>query len=320
MKVLFISTPSHDLASIFLYSGFCDLVGKKNVVLAEPYPYLEHDDCGPSGRILPRMPKFSSAIGSTRVVAPILGDGHLDGSFDLVVLNASFNRDHNWTWASMMVHSSLAKNGVVAYVEGWDAATGEVFPAPPTLPITRVFRREILPGHAYPYYPTPLQWGCPEWWLDEPRETKTIDVSCLCSPHTVASRWPIMAKMFETSTRYMSVVGGAIEFEKYLWVTRRSKYVVIPPGGGSDCIRQWEAIGCGAVPIFVGHPPRVREPWFTADEILECSIEQLPATIDNALSNIDLPAMQARLERRVRAEHTTKARAQRLVDLTGVVA
>jgi hypothetical protein len=306
MKVLFISTPSHDLASIFLYDGFCDLLGEESVVLAEHYPYLSFLEGG-GGRIL------HGRKGSPRV----LSAG--EKGFNLVVLNACFNRDRDWGWASDLVNRSLTSDGVVAYVEGWDDPTNEVFPAPPTLPITRVFRREILPGHPYPYHATPLQWACPEWWLDEPREAKIIDVSCLCTPAPVQVRWPIMSKVFQTATRYCAVVGGGVPFEQYLWVTRRSKYVIIPPGGGSDCIRQWEAIGCGAVPIFVGHPSRVREPWFTRDEVIECGIEELPATLDYVLSAVDLPGMRDRLEKRARAEHTTKARAKRVIDLTGVV-
>jgi len=306
VKVLFISTPSHDLASIFLYDGLCDLVGEANVKLAEPYPYLD-GTYAPGARLLDRRRSIPRTLATSL--------GHL---FNLVVLNASCHRDHNFEWAATLIKDRLAPNGVVAYVEGWDDATNEVFPCPPTFPVTRVFRREVLPGHPYPYYPTPLLWAAPQFWFDEPRPEKTIDVSCLCSLAGAGHRWAMMAKVFQATTRHCAVIGGPIHYDQYLWVTKRSKWVIIPPGGGSDCVRQWEAIAYGAIPIFVGHPPRVREPWFAEGEILECTVEDLPRTLDYALSNIDWPAMQARLEKRARHEHTTKARAKRLVELTGV--
>ncbi len=307
MKVLFITSRGHDLASIFLYDGLCDLVGEENVVCAEDYFWLSCHDGG-GGRILQRH-KWEPFN---------LDDGDFGNDFNLIVINACFNRDHPWSWAKDVVTYHLKQNGVVAYVEGWDDAAGEVFPPQGDVPIHRVFRREILPGHKYPYAATPLLWAPPAWWYDEPRLEKTCQVSCLCSVSAVAVRWPIMSKVFQTGARFTAAV-GTLPFDQYLEITRRSRFVIVPPGGGSDCVRQWEAIAAGCIPIFVGHPPRVREPWFAADEILQCSVDELPAMIDYALSQVDFHAMQAKLEKRARAEHTTRARAERLVKLTGVV-
>jgi hypothetical protein len=305
MRVLVVSSKGHDLATIFLYDGLCELAGQDNVVTAEHYPFLSFYDGG-GGRVL---------LGRTGP-PPVLGPG--GGPFDLVVLHSCFLRDHGWDWAARLVNGALAPKGVVAYVEGGDDATGEVFPPPPTLPVTRVFRREVQPGFAYPYHATPLLWACPAWWLDEPRADRTYDVTCLASPGPVAARWPVMAGVFQTVTRFNALV-GVLPFEHYLWATRRSKYVLVPPGAGSDCVRQWEAVGCGAVPVFVGHPPRVREPWFADGEVLSCGVAELPGYLDWALSAVDLPGTRDKMEARARAEHTTLARARRVVELTGVV-
>lgn len=302
MKVLFVSTRSHDLMSIFLYEGFCELVGQESVVLADCYPYFANTDGG-GGRIVARL-------GALR----LLEDG--DSGFDLAVVNACFYRDHDWNWLRVLLRDRLGPKGVVAYVEGWDS-THEQFPPPPGIPVHRVFRREIQPGQVYPYHPTPLTWASPSWWFDEPRPDKNYDVTCMCSVAAVRERWPIMSKIYQCQTRCQTLV-GQLPFDQYIEITHRSKYVVVPPGGGSDCVRQWEAIAAGAVPIFVGHPPRVREPWFT-DEILCCGIDELPGLLDHVLSHVNWKTLQERLEAKARAEHTTKHRAQRVVELTGVV-
>jgi hypothetical protein len=303
MLVLFVSTPSHDVMSLFLYDGFADLLGEENVVLAEDYPYILRFPWGGGGRVLAGRKKPS----------PVLKDRSRE--FNLIVLNAVFNRDHDWDWASQLARDCLAPSGVLAYIEGWDGHN-EVFPAPPTLPIHRVFRREILPGFAYPYHAVPLTWACPAWWFDEERQNKNYDVTCLCSI-TSDLRWKVMGKVLQTVTRYNCVVGGGVHFDIYLRCTKESKFVVVPPGGGSDCIRQWEAIGAGAVPIFVGHPPRVRDPWFGEGEVLECGVDDLPSVIDNALSGVCYWTMQKKLEARARAEHTTRARAEKVIRMTG---
>ena len=314
MRVLFVTSRGHDCMSQFLYDGFCDLAGEQDVVCADDYPFLRWVD-GATGRLLRRR--------SGRPTTLHFPDGTsnlaLFGTCDLAVVNACFARDHDWDWLRKLFDACLAPNGVVAYVEGWDAATAEVFPPPPGVPVHRVFRREVESGYPYPYEAVPLQWACPAWWLDEPRPQKTVDVSCLCSVSGVPGRWEVMSQVFRTRTRFSAVVGSDVPFEQYLEVTRRSKLVVVPPGGGSDCIRQWEAIGCGAIPVFVGHPPRVRDPWFADDEIFSCSVEGLPETLDRALAS-DLPARAAKLTEHARREHTTRARAEKVVQLTGVVA
>jgi hypothetical protein len=101
----------------------------------------------------------------------------------------------------------------------------------------------------------------------------------------------------------------------------RSKLGLCPTGANGesfDCLRTWEVVAGGAIPIFIGWPDRIREPWFADDEHFWChDANQLPDIIDRAL-DMDLKFMRVKMQANAKNNHTTKARAQKILDVLGM--
>lgn len=128
---------------------------------------------------------------------------------------------------------------------------------------------------------------------------------------------------FSTKRKHQSLISscGALGFESYANYMRTAKLALCPAGAGdtsSDCMRTWEAVSRGAIPVFIGYADRIRDPWFESDECFWCpDVKNLPDVIDRALG-INLDSMRIKMQANARHNHTTKARAQKVLDVLGM--
>jgi hypothetical protein len=304
VKVLFVTSHLPDYLSSMLYQGFCEIVGHQNVFEPIEAESLRNREGGPCGNII-HQPR------------PLFFGFHT--LCDLMVVNSCFTRDRDWPWLASLQRRALTASAPVAYIEGWDSAEHEIYPPPSPARIDAVFRREINPDISYPYICHALPFAAPEHWFKDWQLERQLDVCCVHHYGSHPLRWESLRKVFETQSRHCSVVcSGNLNHATYWGILRRSKLCVVTPGAGScaDVLRMWEAVAAGAIPILVGHPRRKRfEPWFDVSEVFLCpEIEALPYVIDAALSR-DLEPMRERLREKALAHHTTKARAQRILDV-----
>jgi hypothetical protein len=304
VKILFATTNGDDYMSACLWDGLQEVLGEENVAdtgYAQNLHAMTAD--GPSGRI--------GGHRNGRCLA------HTDGPiYDLLVLNVVFLRDHDWHWAISLQQSYLKPGGKTVLVEGNDNAW-EV--NSPGLPVDAVFRREML-AHDYGYgVPVhSLMMAAPSrWFADSDHDARPYDILCASSVAANPIRWGVLPAIFRTQRRPNAIVcSGGLGFAAYFSYLRQSKLSICAPGGGSDCMHQWEAIAGGAIPVFVEHPGLIREPWFNETVFWSPTIADLPRVLDHALS-LDLPAMRRRLREWALEHHTTAARARRLLRLTG---
>jgi hypothetical protein len=132
----------------------------------------------------------------------------------------------------------------------------------------------------------------------------------------------MLANVFRTRKSHRSIIAThRLGYEHYFDILRHSKLALCPTGADlTDSLRTMEAVACGAVPIFVGYPDHVRDPWFPNEACISCTADTLAEHIDEALSHDLTPRRMALLEH-ARKYHTTRARAIKLIELTcpGVV-
>jgi hypothetical protein len=309
MKCLFVTSKAPDHLACCIWDGLQEVLGEENVVDAVGCDWLHASTAGDSAteRCVP-----GGRGGS------ILGKVYKD--FDFLVVHSCFNRDHNWNWC-LMWQNYLRSGGKVAYVEGWDAAWQI---EPPGMKFDAVFRKEIKPGVEYPYVPIPLGFAAPERWfrhgsLEDGH--RAYDVCFIGSPETCHPndpdlRWRALKNLFRTRRKHHSVVATHyLGFEEYYGTLRRSKLALCPAAAdGADSLRTYEAVACGAVPIFVGYPNHVRDPWFPNELVYQCSVEDLPEHVDEALSH-DLTEKRKALVEWGKKHHTTRARAEKVLKL-----
>ncbi len=246
---------------------------------------------------------------------------HEDGvSYDLAVFNACHLNDHrDWHWGQNLLYRHLKPGGKVAVVEGGDGYNEVSYPP---FKVDGYFRREIRPGFPYPEAPTHLTFSAPARWLEGSDSTRRkYDVLGVNSYFSHPMRWEILQRMFQTARRHVSLAcSGAVSDDRWLDYLRSSKLCLCPPGGAdSDCMRYAEAAACGAVPVFIGLPGKVREDWFSHENAFFCgSPNELPALLDHALG-CDLDAMRGRLLDHVRRHMTTAAMARKVLSKVGLL-
>ncbi len=339
LKVLFATSAGDDHHSACLWDGLCDLLGEENVYDAGFTPSL-HAGSGWGGACARvgmggnmAKPKDENEVkgtnGSTGRVSGFRAGRCWSGEtdFDLLVLNAAFLRDHDWHWAHTM-RLALKPGGKVAFCEGWDGAGEWHNPwteSNPPFPVDAVFRREFDPavGYGYPCPVHSLLMACPRRWTDgSDNADRPIDVFYAANYTSHPLRWEVLSAMWQTRNPHRSIgASRGVGFENYFDFLRQSKLAICPPGAAAaDSLRTWEVVACGAIPIFVGYPAYKREPWFAKDEAFHCdTAAQLPGVIDHALTGVDLTMMRLFLRDQVMANHTTRARAKRMLDLLGMV-
>jgi len=238
---------------------------------------------------------------------PTDGRGTMDdgGRYDLAVVHSMLTRHRTWQWCEPLVN----RCDRVAVVEGWDSATECHVPY---FKVDAWFRREVDPSFAYPYQPRNLGFaGCAEWFYDGPKE---YDIFFAGNPsHSV--RWNMLRQVFATRRRHRSIMASTGFASDYHMLMRLSRLALCPPGAaGCEAFRTGEVVAMGAVPVFVGHPPRIRANWFDNSMSFCCTLDNLADTLDDALG-ADLEGMRRRLADHFHARHTTAARAKEILDV-----
>jgi hypothetical protein len=188
--------------------------------------------------------------------------------------------------------------------------------------IDAAFRKEIDPGITYPYRPHHLGFAAPSRWILP--GTENFERNCdlffsgnpdACLPGKEV-RWPALGRVFQTRRSHKSVLATCwLGYDRYFEMLRMSKLALCPSGADlTDSLRTWEAVACGAVPLFVGYPPWVREPWFSNEACLSCTVDTLAEHVDEALAH-DLAPRRRQLMKEVWDNHTTAARARQLLEV-----
>ena len=311
MKVLFATFDGGDYLASMLWDGLQEVLGAENV-----------RDAG-DNRFFHRWPYDlrdpNEMICSTRATRH--GRPDPEDGYDLLVLNAAFLRDHDWHWA-LGLRKRLKPTAKIAYVEGWDASWEVHDPATecqPSFAVDAIFRREIDPNFAYPYACHHLDFAAPARWFEETKKLnlpRDIDVYFAGSLHSNPLRSEMLRHAIGVSGRHKFVFAADCPFSaaEHHRLLRRSKIALVPPGAENcNCLRCWEALACGAIPVFVGHPTRRRELSLVSPGW--CRPSEVVPTIDRILER-NWPADRQAVWNYARAHHTTRARAEKLLTLT----
>jgi len=308
VKVLFCTSPQPDYLASCLWDGLQEVLGAENVRDAGHTPdFHSHQMETPNQRLC------SSRVGYHAT--------SVEQDVDLMVLNACFTNTFDWHWAWKM-QNRLKPGGKIAYVEGWDRADQIQDPNqmsnPPFL-VDAVFRREIDPNVAYPYRPYHLDFAAPaRWFLTTKQLGMKRDIDVYFAGHcpTHAVRVAMMKEVASLAFRrdLTFVLGNGHPFipEQHFNLLRRSRIALCPVGvENSSTLRTYEALACGAVPLFIGSPLRVRSgPDYEDGTYGACQhASELLPLIDTLLH---LPEVRPCAE----GLHTTAARARRLLDIT----
>ncbi len=306
MKVLFATCDTPDFLSACIWDGLQEVIGEENVYDFYGSPWLH-----------PSPPDRQDAmidIGCSRKGQR--WNGECD--FDLLVVHSCANRDRDLADVWRRGGDMLRQGGRIAYVEGWDSA---LHVCPPPGRTDAVFRKEIDPRVSYPYQCRYLSFAAPSRWIqpgvkgfDRPVDAFFSGNPQSCLPSQPV-RWPMLARVFETKRLHNSIVRTfGQNWPDYLWTMRHSKVALCPTGADlTDAMRTFEAAACGAVPIFVGFPERVRDHWFDGFMCFRCEPSGVADALDEALNN-DLTARRAALVDHTSKFHTTAARAKRLLE------
>jgi hypothetical protein len=318
LKVLFATHDWDDYLASCLYDGLKEVLGAENVY-----------DAGNNGafhRLFDGYTPNHYICGCN--LGPRLADAP-DTKFDLLVINACFRaqyRDWHWPWT---LRQSLKVGGKVAYVEGGDQARDINDPATascPPFPVDAIFRREIDPTVGYPYQCYHLDFAAPARWVEEtrkePHAPRPIDVFYAGGPsHPL--RYDMMRYLFHGQRQFSFVLSRQENLypftpPQYFSLLRRSKIALCPPGGAhcSSTMRVWEALACGALPIYLCHQRRYQSPGLPGRR---CdTLEELPRVLDQLLGWPDLDSYRERLLDEVACDHTTEARARKLLEAVGL--
>lgn len=309
MKCLFLTSTTDDYLASCAYDGLQEILGESNVYDAINNPGL-HAPC-------PENP--CSRIGASRI-GNVLSDG--DGDFDVFVINACFLRQNEWSLARKLLER-LRPGAKIAFIEGWDSYLQ--IETPP-FHVDAYFRRELDILTKYPYPAKCLTMAFPRRWFTQ-TDDRPLDVFYACNALSHLARWQVLESMWKTKKQHRSISAScavASDMKTYFGYLSTHKLAICPTGAGEcmDCLRTWEVVANGAIPIFVGLPRRTIEPWFSYhNEVFAIpSAMYLPDIIDKALgmSNTELKDMRDEMQATALAYHTTYARAKRLLDLTGV--
>jgi hypothetical protein len=326
MKVLFAGPTSPDHLMCCLWDGFQDLLGKENVFASMPNAALEQRGCKQEGELSDRNmsvePIVASISGSRpgkRLGAELACDELTD--FDLLLVFSSFNRDHGWQRIRDLT-ARLRPKGKIVFIEGWDAAWQI---EKPEISFDAYFRKELLPGGHYPYAPIyHLSFAAPARWFqplpDVHRPYDVVFIGNPCSNHPERDvRWAMLQNVWKTRKRHASVVATAgLGHDTYWRILRQSKLALCPAAAdGADSLRTYEALAAGCIPIFVGYPNHIRDPWFPPELIYDCQSDTLAEHIDEALSHDLRPKRQPLLEWG-KKHHATRTRAEKVLRVLGL--
>jgi hypothetical protein len=305
LKALFVTRDGDDYVASCLWDGLRCVLGAENVADASMSKSLISHE-GACSRIVNK-------------VNPVFRIPEKDEQFDVAVVNACYGHDRSEGWLRDVLGRHLKTDGKIAWVDGGDSPHEDYG----SVRADAYFKREIDPGNDYSQPWRPMLMGVPEHWLgtvDLVRK-RTYDFFCVFTASAHPTRWKCLRALWETSGHTSIAASGAIcspsEHAAYL---RNSSFCVCPPGAGSDCLRQWEAAAAGAIPVFVGHPPRVRDPWFGDGQVIELVTASFLSSLPPLLAGGDVSEMRHRLHAQVLNYHTTRRRAELLLRGLGFTA
>ncbi len=131
-------------------------------------------------------------------------------------------------------------------------------------------------------------------------------------------RWPALGKVFQTRRTHKSVIATrGLGYDTYFDTLRRSKLALcLPAADNADALRTYEAVACGAIPIFVGYPDHIRDPWFPNEACISCTVDTLAEHIDEALAHDLTPRREVLMDWALK-HHTTAARARKVLEVMG---
>lgn len=326
MKVLVVTSRHRDHLASALWDGMQSVLGEDNVVDAVGCPFLHRssvlDYLAASGERSESARRFNTAFVCQAMSGTREGRtwDRKESDFDLLVVHSCFTDDFDWSLVRDC-SNYLKPAGKIAYVEGQDDAQYVLFPS---ASVDEVFRKEIDPAFAYPYDPVHLTFGAPGRWFDGadvPEAARDIDVFFTGNPETNgAPRWRMLSKVFQSPRQFRAVAATCgLGWGNYFAMLRRAKFALCPStAAGSDSTRTYEAVACGAIPVFVGYPDHARDPWFPPEVCCSCAtVDELPDLLDSALSGHDLSPMRKRLREWALANHTTRARALKVLTTLG---
>jgi hypothetical protein len=304
VRCLFVSCRADDYVASCLWDGFQELCGEENVIDAVGVPGF-HKGCGlnPCSRI------SASRIGKT------WDDGKAI-AVDLVVVNACILREFSWDWFSDLLRRVSFDKLVL--VEGWDSSHQV---ENPPFPVDAVFRREIDPYFEYPYKCHSLTMAAPSRWFVQ-TDDRPFDVFYASQSNSSESRWEVLSAMFQTKNKHRSIgASRGVGFDNYFLYLQTHKLAICPPGAANalDCLRTWEAVANGCIPIFLEIPMNHKiDPWFAEDECFSAQhATMLPYWIDKALG-MDLKPIRDKMQATAREKHTTKSRAAQILKAVGM--
>lgn len=310
-----------------LYDGLQEVLGEPNVVDAIGCPWLHNSelacDLWPPAESERKLDSFF-ALDSISGQWEGRRLDRYDKDFDLIVVHACANRDGDWGRVLPLL-DLLRPGGKVAFVEGWDAAWQV---SRPDFRIDAYFRKEIMAGVGYPGLPHHLGFAAPARWFEPvPVEdaARPYDVVFVGNPDSAhpgnpEMRWRMLSDLFRTRRHHCSVAATrGLGVEEYWRLLRQAKLALCPAAAdGADSLRTYEAVAAGAVPVFVGYPDHVREPWFTGEHAIFCDSGTLVEHLDEALGH-DQTAKRRALLAHAKEEHTTRARAEKLLRCVGLL-
>jgi hypothetical protein len=304
MKVLFAASAQPDYQMACLWDGLQEVLGPENVYDAADAPYLHQKN----------FPHPAAQIAAHREY-----DSPLYVSFDLMIVSTSFLKDgKDWHWPLSLL-SRLKKNAKIALLEGWDSAHEVHDPrreaVPPLVP-DAVFRREIDPGFAYPYEPHHLGFAAPMRWFHEPTIFGRAP-QALFAGNVYPERGQLLDLLRAPEPLgFPLLVMRGLPQEGCLAALWAVKIALCPSGAErSDCLRTYEAVSQGAVPLFIDYPPWRREPWFGVEHCFSVDASvNLANFIPDALEQMT-DYMSKMVFQHAREHHTTKARAEKVLSV-----
>jgi hypothetical protein len=323
MKILFLADNSRDMSSAYLFRGLREVVGDDNV--ADPVNAFSLQGLSWCN---------TRDADQEKMVGPLPAAGHRimrhdEDDFDMLVAVTSMLRTTGWDGMKSLF-PRVKKGGKIVWFDTLDSPL-ECFPPP--FQVDAVFKREIQPSitdyaKIYGFKPLACLCAAPEVWFENFSDFKPRDVFCVQNATTTGKAWPARwnacTKVFQTNKWHDSMASsrGSLSLEDYMKQMPQYKFCVCCPGGGdsSDSTRMWEALATGSIPIMAGHNCRVRPYWFSVghpdhEEIFECTVDDLPKTIDRVL-DLDLKPIRDRMKVHALKYHTTKARAEQFIHQT----
>lgn len=332
--VLFISDPNTpDYGAQYLFDGFCDLLGPEHVV---EWPHNPYHHVAPGAEMSGAELSWPTRSWRSEDVRELLSAG----AIDLIVMS-SVRVGAMRAAEDFGIWLACSKRGMVV-CDFDDAEPLTCTAALPRLrefaPVTAVFKRELLPGRDYGVEVLPLPFGYPRGRIVT--DAIRADDAPIVFYRAHDWGWPAdsirhrMVQALRDAFGNRADVGlseeqraaglkapgrlSVADYRRRLAATQCG--LALNQGGGSDTNRYWETVAAGCV--LVTDRPRHVIPNDFEDGTEAC----VYTSVDEAVEQVRLLASDPdrRLQianaglTKLRAHHTTGARARTVLDAAGI--